>query len=279
MLRCVVGRWCSRPTGNQDKTKIVKRGLFITLEGVDGSGKSTQLPLLVSYLESRGYQVCATREPGGTALGEQVRRILLTAPEARPQASGRRPRLEAVTPLAELALLYAARAQHLAEVVRPALTHGKIVVSDRFNDASLAYQGYGRKLGVATVRVFDRIVCGLTQPDLTIVLDIPAPLALSRALDRESRRNSRLSRFEKEGLNFQRRVRAGYLKIAQQAPRRVKVVEANRAADEVQADVRTLVDQVLKRWQVAADQTSKAKKSQMKTARVTWACAAVSERP
>lgn len=226
----------------------MKRGLFITLEGIDGSGKSTQLRLLVDYMRRRGYKVRATREPGGTRLGEGIRRILLTSGEKDPAKDRRGAGLVAITPLAELALVYAARAQHLAEVVEPALSRGEIVVSDRFNDASLAYQGYGRKLGMEPVQAFDRIVCGSTQPELTILLDLPPRLALSRALDREKRGKSKRSRFEQEGLAFQRRVRAGYLALAQREPRRVKVVRANRPAEEVQADIRALVDGVLARW-------------------------------
>jgi dTMP kinase len=177
----------------------------------------------------------ATREPGGTRVGEQVRGILLAS------------RTGKLAPLAELALMYAARAQHLEEVVRPALARGEIVVSDRFNDASFAYQGYGRKLGARTVRAFDRVVCGATQPDLTVVLDLSPRVSLGRAQGREVRRNSVRGRFEAEGLRFHERVRAGYLAIARHEPRRVKVVRADRPVDEVQAEIRSLVDDLLAR--------------------------------
>ncbi len=150
-------------------------------------------------------------------------------------------------PLAELALIYAARAQHLEEVVRPALSRGQIVVSDRFNDASLAYQGYGRKLGVATVRSLDQIICERTQPDLTLVLDLNPRRARARARRREARRNSRLGRFEAEGLKFQERVRAGYLAIARNDPQRVKLIKVDRPVDEAQGEVRKLVDELLQR--------------------------------
>jgi dTMP kinase len=211
------------------------RGIFITLEGIDGTGKSTQLRLLVNHLRERGYRVVATREPGGTRVGEQVRGILLAS------------RTGKLAPLAELALMYAARAQHLEDVVRPALARGEVVVSDRFNDASLAYQGYGRKLGARTVRAFDRVVCGATQPDLTVVLDLSPRVSLGRAQGREVRRNSVRGRFEAEGLRFHERVRAGYLAIARHEPRRVKVVRADRPVDEVQAEIRSLVDDLLAR--------------------------------
>lgn len=212
-----------------------RRGIFITLEGIDGSGKSTQFRLLVKHLGGRGYRVCATREPGGTKLGEQIRRTLLASATVELHA------------LAELVLMYAARAQHLNEVVRPALVRGEIVVSDRFNDASFAYQGYGRHLGTATVRALDRVICGPTQPDLTVVLDLEPRRALARAQGRETRRSSRHGRFEAEGLKFHARVRAGYLAIARREPRRVKLVRVDRSVAEVQAEIRRLVDNLLAR--------------------------------
>jgi len=211
----------------------MKHGLFITLEGIDGTGKSTQLRLLVQYLRKWGLPVRVTREPGGTRLGERIRRILLDSKNTH------------LSPLAELALMYAARAQHLEEVIRPALAKGQIVVSDRYNDASLAYQGYGRKLGVATVRAFDRIVSGSTQPDLTILLDLAPRLSLGRAVGRQSQRNSDQARFELQGLDFQRRVRRGYLAIARKDPRRVKVVPASGPVAEVHARILNLVDAFL----------------------------------
>ncbi len=213
----------------------MKRSLFITLEGIDGTGKSTQLPRLVQHLRECGYRVRATREPGGTRAGERIRDILLAASTGK------------LAPLAELTLMYAARAQHLEEVVRPALARGEIVVSDRYNDASFAYQGYGRELGIAVVRAFDRIVCGKTQPDLTIVLDLDPQLALARAQGRETRRKSRHGRFESQGLQFHQRVRAGYLAIARRTPQRVKVVPADRPVLEIQREIRALVERLLAR--------------------------------
>ena len=211
------------------------RGMFITLEGIDGTGKSTQLRLLLRHLRAQGMRVCATREPGGTKLGNQIRKTLLSS------------RTGSLAPLAELALIYAARAQHLEEVVRPALARGEFVVSDRFNDASFAYQGYGRKLGTKIVRALDRAICGRTQPDLTILLDVEPRLALGRARGREFRRNSVHSRFEAEGLKFHARVRAGYLAIARREPGRVKLVKAGRSVAEVQAEIRRVVDEFLAR--------------------------------
>jgi dTMP kinase len=213
----------------------MNHGLFITLEGIDGTGKSTQLRLLAQHLKKRGLAVRVTREPGGTKVGECIRRILLASTTTH------------LAPLAELALIYAARAQHLQEVIRPALARGEIVVSDRYNDASLAYQGYGRQLGVETVRAFDRIICARTQPHLTIVLDLPPRLSLARAQGRESRRRSKQERFELQGLRFHERVREGYLAIVRRQPGRVKLVQANRPVAEVQAEIRKLVDAFLAR--------------------------------
>ena len=150
-------------------------------------------------------------------------------------------------PLAELLLMYAARSQHLEEVVRPALERGEIVVSDRFNDASVAYQGYGRRLGARLVKDLDRIVCGRTQPDLTLIFDLDPRVALGRARGREVRRRSARGRFEAEGLEFQERVRRGYHAIARAEPRRVRVIQADRPATEVAREVRNLVDAFLLR--------------------------------
>ncbi len=197
-------------------------GLFITLEGIDGVGKSTQLRLLASHLREDGYRVCLTREPGGTPIGEQIRKVLLASRNTQLAA------------LSELALMYAARAQHLRDVIRPALARGEVVLSDRFNDASFAYQGYGRRLSTGAVRALDRIICGATQPDLTLLLDMAPRVALRRATARESRIKSRHRRFEIAGLEFQERVRRGYLAIARRHPKRVKVVNANRSTEEVQ---------------------------------------------
>jgi dTMP kinase len=229
---------------------LERRGILITLEGLDGAGKSTQIRGLVKHLRSRGYAVIVTREPGGTRVGEQIRQILLADRVRSGIGKNRRGKVSpGPTPSVELALMYAARAQHLEEVVRPALAEGRVVVSDRFNDASLAYQGYGRKLGVAAVEVLDRIVCGRTQPDLTVLLDLSPRVALARARqrEREGAGASGRGRFEAQSLKFHERVRAGYLAIARKEPGRVKIVRANRSVDEMQAEIRKLVDEFLSR--------------------------------
>jgi len=216
-------------------------GLFITFEGLDGTGKSTQLSRAVRYIRKCGRRVLVTREPGGTRTGERIRDILLAS------------KIGNLAPLAELALMYAARAQLLEERIRPALARGDIVVSDRYNTASFAYQGYGRELGTATVRAFDRVICGTTQPDLTIVLDLDPESARGRALERGSQRLSRLDRIEAQGLAFHKRVRAGYLAIARSAPERIKLVRADQSIEEMQDEIRGLIRPLL----AGREQTSK----------------------
>jgi dTMP kinase len=213
----------------------MKPGLFITFEGLDGTGKSTQLRRAVQYLRKCGHRVLVTREPGGTRTGERVRDILLASKTGK------------LAPLAELALMYAARAQLLEEVVRPALARGEVVVSDRYNTASFAFQGYGRQLGTATVRAFDRVICGKVQPDLTIVLDLEPERALARAQGRDTRRRSRHDRFEKQSLAFHKRVRAGYLALARMSPGHIKLVRADQTIDEMQRQVRALIEPLFAR--------------------------------
>ena len=219
----------SRQTGHRLKS----RGFFITLEGIDGAGKSVQFRRLVRYLKGRGYKVRATREPGGTAVGEKVRDILMSEKSE-------------LTALAELVLFYAARAQHLDEVIRPALEHGEIVVSDRFNDCSFVYQGYARGLGSRRVRGLDRVVCGGTQPDLTLVLDLDPQVALERALGRDRRSKAGSSRFEAAGLAFQEKVRQGYRALAKREPQRVRLIRADRPLHAVEAEIRSVVDAALR---------------------------------
>jgi dTMP kinase len=208
-------------------------GLFITFEGLDGTGKSTQLSRAVRYIRKCGHRVLVTREPGGTRAGERIRDILLASKTGK------------LAPLAELALMYAARAQLLEERIRPALARGEVVVSDRYNTASFAYQGYGRKLGTAAVRGFDRVICGTTQPDLTIILDLDPERALGRALGRDTQKLSRLDRIEAQGLAFHKRVRAGYLAIARSAPERIKLVRADQSIEELQHQIRELIEPLL----------------------------------
>jgi dTMP kinase len=210
-------------------------GAFITFEGIEGSGKSTQISRLLTHLTATGIPATLTREPGGTPIGDQVRRILLD------------PANRLLDPTAELLLYAASRAQHLREVILPAIAAGRTVLCDRFSDATLAYQGYGRELSVSIIRELDRIVTQGLKPRLTVLLDLPAETGLGRARGRNTVQGLHAeARFENEDLAFHRRVRDGYLRLAQEEPGRFRVVNAARTPDEIQDDVRKIVDDVLR---------------------------------
>jgi len=189
---------------------------FITLEGVEGCGKTTQMTLLRDRLEADGRRVLLTREPGGTPIGEAIREILLD-PVNTP-----------LSPTAELLLYEAARAQHVAEKIKPALDEGMIVVCDRFADSTTAYQGAGRVLPLDTVLELHRVATGTVWPDLTIILDIPAEVGLERAAAAQNR-----DRIELEPLAFHERVRDEFLRIAEREPERVKIVDALQPPESV----------------------------------------------
>ncbi|MEK6742937.1 MAG: dTMP kinase [Nitrospirota bacterium] len=209
-------------------------GAFITFEGIEGSGKSTQISRLLHYLMNSGRPATLTREPGGTPIGDQVRKILLD------------PANRLLDPTAELLLYAASRAQHLREIIRPALDAGRIVLCDRFSDATLAYQGYGRELSITTIQELDRIVTAGLRPRLTILLDIDAATGVARARGRNMSEGLHgEARFENEELAFHNRVRNGYLDLAKQESGRIRIVDAARTPEEVQEDVRKLVDEVL----------------------------------
>jgi len=202
-------------------------GSFVTLEGVDGVGKTTQCSLLCAALEATGREVVRLREPGGTVVGERVRDILLD------------PATGAVDPVCELLLYEAARAQLVGEVVRPALERGAYVVSDRFYDSTLAYQGYGRQLGFDTVRAANALACGEVAPHRTLLLDLPPHEAHARAT------RGGADRMELEGLAFQERVRAGFVRAAAEEPGRVRVVDASGTVEEVWGRVRRALADVV----------------------------------
>ncbi|HSE48464.1 MAG TPA: dTMP kinase [Terriglobales bacterium] len=208
-----------------------RRGKFITIEGLDGCGKSTQLERLAAALRKQGLTVVTTREPGGTAIGENVRAVLLDS------------RTAGLDPWAELALMFAARAQHIAEVIRPALDHGKFVLCDRFTDSSEAYQGGGRKLGSEPVLALHRTLCGNLQPDLTILMDSEVAASVERARRRNQQKGVTVdeNRFESESRAFFGRVRDKYLEIAKREPQRVVVVNARKQADPVSEEILGLV--------------------------------------
>jgi len=206
------------------------RGRFITVEGSEGAGKSTHVASLVAHLEARGLDVVSTREPGGTPLAEDIRALLLARRE------------EPLDGLAELLLMFAGRAQHLAQVIRPALAAGRWVVCDRFTDASFAYQGAGRAMGMEKVAALAKLVHGDLQPDLTLYLDLPRELGLARARSR-----GELDRFEVESDPFFDRVRRAYLDLAAAEPGRIHTVDAAGEIEDVRAGVLASVDAFLDR--------------------------------
>lgn len=205
-------------------------GLFITLEGPEGAGKSTNRDYLAERLRAAGCDLLLTREPGGTPLAERIRELLL-APSAEPMAAD-----------TELLLVFAARAQHLAQVIRPALAAGKVVLCDRFTDATYAYQGGGRGLAAERIAVLEQFVQGELHPDLTLVFDLPVEVGLARAAAR-----GRLDRFEQEAQDFFEAVRQTYLARARLAPQRYRLLDAAQPLAAVQAQLDRLLPELLER--------------------------------
>ncbi|WP_217476856.1 dTMP kinase [Stutzerimonas stutzeri] len=205
-------------------------GLFISLEGPEGAGKSTNRDYLAQRLREHGLDVVLTREPGGTPLAERIRELLLT-PASEPMCSD-----------TELLLVFAARAQHLAQVIRPALARGALVLCDRFTDATYAYQGGGRGLAFQRIEQLEQFVQGEMRPDLTLIFDLPVEVGLARAAAR-----GRLDRFEQEGLEFFEAVRNAYLERARQVPQRYRIIDAGQSLTAVQADLDGLLHEILER--------------------------------
>jgi dTMP kinase len=206
--------------------------LFITFEGVEGSGKTTQIRRLKRYLTQKGVLCKVTREPGGCPIGEKIRKILLN-PDHRK-----------MVPLSELFLYEAARAQHVKEVVKPFLKKGIVVLCDRFSDATIAYQRYGRKVDPNLVERLNHLSSQGIKPDITILLDCPSHVGLKRALKRNrTLKKEREGRFETEKVQFHRRVRRGYLSIAKKEPHRVKVIDTREGEEKVFEKIREIVDE------------------------------------
>ena len=212
------------------------RGLFVSLEGGEGSGKSTQLALLARRIEAAGRSALTTREPGGTPMGSRIRELLVRRSDDPP------------APVAELFLYAADRAHHLATVIRPALTAARVVLCDRYADATEAYQGWGRGLPLDLVRAVNRMATDGLWPDRTVILDLAPRLGVERALARQRREGGPAEvRFEAEALGFHERVRAGYLAIAEANPDRVRVVDAGGTPEGVAEAVWNAVEDLFER--------------------------------
>jgi len=207
---------------------IVTRGQFITVEGVEGAGKSTQLDFIESYLRQVGQSLVVTREPGGTPLGEQIREILL------------QPREDGMAGNTELLLMFAARAEHLAQKILPALESGQWVLCDRFTDATYAYQGGGRGLDKSLILDLENLIQGEHRPDITIYLDLPVAIGLDRA-----RQRGELDRFEREDMQFFENVRQAYLDRAAQLPKIYRLIDASKPIEDVSQQIKEELDSFL----------------------------------
>ena len=208
---------------------MADRGLFITFEGTDGVGKTTQIQRLSADLKRAGHDVCLTREPGGTPISEQIRDMLLNPDHSEMAAT------------TELLLYAASRAQHVSEVIKPALEAGKVVISSRFADAMVVYQGYGRGLDLDRIHHLNRIATDGVTPDVTFVLDLPVELGLQRV----QKRRGGLDRLEREKIEFHRRLREGYQTIAQQEPQRLKIIDAKVSPKRVYAQIQAIIQPLL----------------------------------
>jgi dTMP kinase len=214
----------------------MRRGLFITFEGVDGSGKSTQMRRLAGRLRAAGREVVETVEPGGTPVGNQIRRVLLDAAN------------QEISPVTELLLYFASRAENLEHRIRPALARGAIVLSDRYTDSTMVYQGCARGLGEEVVRDLHRIACRNLDPDLTLWLDIDLETGLGRARVRNTTlegERAAETRMDEQSTDFYRRVRAGYAALARREPARVRVIDGNGDPDAVDSLVWAAVEPLL----------------------------------
>jgi len=211
--------------------KNLKRGIFITFEGPEGCGKSTHSKLVYEYLKKRSYDCVYTREPGGTDLGERIRQVLLHSDGIK------------ISDLTELFLFEAARSQIVAELIKPSLAKKKIVICDRFSDAIFSYQGYGGKVSLGVIKILDRVATGELKPDVTILLDIDTAIGLRRAKSKGD-----ADRMEKKDVDYHKRVRSGYLKLAKIYPSRIKVIKVTGSIDDTQSIVRREVELVIQRY-------------------------------
>ena len=199
--------------------------MFITLEGPEGSGKSSQMPALADYLRDTGYDVVVTREPGGTFVGDQIREVLMNLENV------------AILPRTEILLFLAARAQHVEELIKPALAEGKIVICDRYGDSTLAYQGYGHQEDVETLRQLLKFSTDGLKPDLTLLIDIPVKIGF----ERKRENNSEWNRLDAYAEAFHNRVRQGYFMLVEEDPQRWVIIDGNQDKEKVQAAMREVV--------------------------------------
>ena len=209
--------------------------MFITLEGIEGSGKTSQMGRLQQFLEDRGVECVSTRQPGGTRIGENIRTILLD------------PSNSALVPSAELLLYMADRAQHIFELIRPSLEAGKTVLCDRYFDATLVYQGFARELNLELIRQLHKLLFDDLKPDITLLLDLSPQTGLERAWEQlnTGQRAGHESRFEAEAIAFHEKVRAGYLELARLEPDRIQIIDAAQAYDQVFADISKILSTML----------------------------------
>jgi len=207
----------------------LKRGFFISFEGIEGIGKSTQARLLSEYLAKKGRKTVLTEEPGGTPISLQIRKALLSTKHKE------------MDYLTELLLYNAARIQHIKERIAPELAKGKIVITDRFSDSTVAYQGYGRGISLKLIDSLDRLATGGMRPDLTILLDLDVETGLMR-----NKKINKRDRLELEDVKFHERVREGYLRLAAKEPKRIKVVKASKKIEEIHREIVRIVERVLK---------------------------------
>jgi dTMP kinase len=210
--------------------------MFISFEGIEGSGKTTQIQVVYDYFRQKAHDVVLTREPGGSTIGQQIRAILLNSKN------------KDLNPLAELLLYMADRAQHLDEIVKPGLSAGKIILCDRYYDATVAYQGYARRLDIGLITQLHRLAFADFKPHLTLLLDLPPETGLGRAWQQieNGQRTDTETRFEEETLDFHRRVREGYLALARLEPRRFKVIDASRPQDRVAQEIIAVLDSAIR---------------------------------
>lgn len=208
----------------------MRRGIFISFEGIEGSGKTTQARLLYDYLCAKGLNPVLTEEPGGTEIGREIRKILLSLGHLN------------MHPVTELLLYNASRSQHVNEVILPAIKSGRVVITDRFSDSTFAYQGWGRGLDRDIISRIDEISTGGFRPDITILIDVDVNVGLLR-----NRKANKVDRIELEEIEFHRRVRDGYLEIARQQPRRIKIIDGSKGIEDIHRQVISEMESILTR--------------------------------